>query len=273
MTARRMIPVAAAGALVLLAPACGTTAPATDLQIRVHDYRGARTYRLSCDPAGGTVPDPLAACRALAARRGLLAGGIGFDHTCPSAPWTEVVGSSRGRAVSAVFSACRDVPGQASPGAWLELVDYQSTGGNPFGRASSNAPLQTAADRSRAARRRRALQRRVVALVREEQRLRRLREAELRTGRLSLEAATRPDPLTRRILRLDALASATRGGYPHPQARLYVGGTKGRPRFFVAVAVGADELSMAYDATGLTPTAWSIGPRRPARSRGVPLLS
>jgi hypothetical protein len=83
----------------------------------------------------------------------------------------------------------------------------------------------------------------------------------------------RPDPLTRRILQLNALAEATRGGYPHPsEARLYVGGKKGSRSFFVTVVVGAGQVSMAYEARSLRPTMWGIGPRRPARPHGTPLL-
>jgi hypothetical protein len=274
MTARPLFPFAVAGTLLLLPVACGTSKPATDLQIRVHDSENARTYRLSCEPDDGTVPDPAAACEALAARRGLLVGGIGFGHPCPAGPaWTEVVGSSRGKDISITFSACNYVPGQAPEGDWLNLVAYRSTGPNRYGHASTNAPLQSVADRRHADRTRASLQRRSIALGRQARRLYRIREAELRTGTLSLEAAMRPDPLTRRILQLNALAEATRGGYPHPsEARLYVGDKKESRSFLVTVVVGAGQVSMAYEARSLRPTMWGIGPRRPTNPHSTPLL-
>jgi hypothetical protein len=274
MTARPLFPFVVAGTLLLLPVACGTSKPATDLQIRVHDPEdNARTYRLSCKPDDGTVPDPAAACKALAARRGLLVGGIGFDHPCPAVPWTEVVGSSRGKDISITFSACNAVPGQADVGDWLKLVAYRSTGPNRYGDASTNAPLQSVADRRHADRTRASLQRRSMALGKQARRLYRIRETELRTGKLSLEAAMRPDPLTRRILQLNALAEATRGGYPHPsEARLYVGGKKGSRSFIVTVFVGAGRVSMAYEPRSLRLRMWGIGPRRPTNPHSTPLL-
>ena len=273
MTVRQVLSLAVAGTLLLLPVACGGTAkPATDLQIRVHDFPKARSYRLSCEPADGTVPDPVAACKALDAQRGLLVDGIGFDHSCPGGPWTEVVGSSRGKDISITFSSCKTVPGQAAVSDWLELVGYRPTGPNRYGHASSNALLQSVGDRRRADQTRARFQRRVTALAAEAKRLTQIREAQLRTGRLSLQGAMHPDPLTRRILRLDALAAATGGGYPHPrEAWLYVGGKKSSS-FLVTVVVGADELSMAYEARSLRATMWGIGPRRPTAIRGTRLL-
>jgi hypothetical protein len=83
----------------------------------------------------------------------------------------------------------------------------------------------------------------------------------------------RPDPLTRRILQLEALAAATRGGYPHPsEARLHVGGKKSRRSFNVTVVVGAGQVSMGYEARSLRLAGWGIGPRQPTRHRGTSLL-
>jgi hypothetical protein len=71
---------ASAGALLALGtlPTAGLVrAPATDLTIRVWNRPvpapPARTYRLVCAPAGGTLPHPARACAALAAAPTLLA--------------------------------------------------------------------------------------------------------------------------------------------------------------------------------------------------------
>ena len=257
--------VAVAATVLSLGTGCGgadRTVAGTRLLIRVHDRHLARIYRLSCLPDRGTVPNPVRACRALRRERDLLVGGIGFDHSCPAGPWAEVVGQRDGRPVAITFTACRSVPGQATPDAWFELVGYRFRGSNQYGAPSSNDPLRSAADLRREAQVRTHFQQEALAVGRRAQRLARLRRAELRSGRLSIAAATRPDPLTRRILRLDALAAATAGGYPHPtEATLYVG-RRGSGRFFIAVFVGPAQLSLGYEAKSLRPTSWGIGPRQ-----------
>lgn len=102
----------AALVLAALCAGCGTRLSSTRLQIRLHDDSGARTYELRCNPDGGTVPNPAGACSSLATQPGLLAGGIGFDHSCPGGDWIEVVGQRRERRVSVVFPQCAWVPAQ-----------------------------------------------------------------------------------------------------------------------------------------------------------------
>ena len=54
-------------ALVLALPSRCERAEDTDLRVVVRNAYGAHRYELRCDPAGGTVPDPAAACATLEA--------------------------------------------------------------------------------------------------------------------------------------------------------------------------------------------------------------
>ncbi len=86
---------AAAACLLLTVAACGTAASETgghtpaaaplvslDVTIYPAGMAGARHFTLLCDPGGGTVPDPAAACARLLTGPGLFAPPGG--HTmCP----------------------------------------------------------------------------------------------------------------------------------------------------------------------------------------------
>ena len=102
-------------AIPLLAAGCGAStagpARATRLTVAVHGINGSEpwqtTWTLRCSPAGGTHPDPAAACSALA---DLLAHHTIPTPNCPhapSAPWTTVRGVYRGRRISLKYAeAC-----------------------------------------------------------------------------------------------------------------------------------------------------------------------
>jgi hypothetical protein len=66
-------PLLAASALAVLVLACTSPAAAAEAQLRVTVWPkglkrtpAPRTWTLRCDPAGGSLPNPRAACRALA---------------------------------------------------------------------------------------------------------------------------------------------------------------------------------------------------------------
>src|SRR5215203_824793 len=57
--------------------------PATDLTIMVRDGSGTTsTWRLTCDPPGGTHPDPKAACRALESNGAAALPPVPKDKVC-----------------------------------------------------------------------------------------------------------------------------------------------------------------------------------------------
>lgn len=90
-------------------PAPGAAAGETDLTVVVDDGSGAtKTWRLTCDPPGGTHPDPAAACEALAARGETALPPVPPDRMCTQqygGPETaQVTGTWRGRTVSARFA-------------------------------------------------------------------------------------------------------------------------------------------------------------------------
>ncbi len=67
--------------------ACGTPAEpgesTSELTIVVDDGSGTKTtWQLSCDPAGGTHPDPEAACRALAEHGETALPAVPKDQMC-----------------------------------------------------------------------------------------------------------------------------------------------------------------------------------------------
>lgn len=269
-------------ALAAAAAGCGGKSPSTDLRIRVHALGGhAWTYELRCNPAGGTVPKPADACRSLAAHRNLLASGeLGFEHSCPAGtPWLEVVGKRRGRRVSVFFPECAWVPAQGEGKTqWLGLVHYEFGRKQRYGRLSSDAPLQNAADRARGDTLRRILIRREDAL-----RVRKRALARRRSWVVSHRGLIAAEPLTLQLLRQDAVLAATAGGYLHPTtARLFVtsqgkaesvfaGGdvSSGGPTVYaLRIPVGRGELGIVYGAKTLEVTDWSISPR-PVRTTAL----
>jgi hypothetical protein len=112
-------------AVPLLAVACGATAststvtpqasasaspgPTTELKIVVDEGTGKTdTWTLTCDPAGGSHPDPSAACAALAAkgRTALppVPKGIMCSQLYGGAQTAKLTGSWDGKPVNASFS-------------------------------------------------------------------------------------------------------------------------------------------------------------------------
>jgi hypothetical protein len=63
----------------------------------------ARSFRLTCAPAGGTLPHPAAACRALTRRPGLLEPFRRCPRVMPDVGRVQVSGVAGGRRVSLVF--------------------------------------------------------------------------------------------------------------------------------------------------------------------------
>jgi hypothetical protein len=84
------------------------------------------TYRLNCDPASGTLPDPGAACSAIAADPQLVLSGPGIDHSCPAfEPAIEVRGSYQGQQVDVGFSPCLSSPDNDAIIRWLALLPWR----------------------------------------------------------------------------------------------------------------------------------------------------
>lgn len=81
----------------------------TDLTIISDDGDGkTETWTLTCDPAGGTHPDPAAACAALAAKGATAMPAVAEDMMCTQqygGPQTaKITGTWKGEAVNASFS-------------------------------------------------------------------------------------------------------------------------------------------------------------------------
>jgi hypothetical protein len=99
------------GGASVTVPPDSSAAGATELAISVwelgKDGGEAKEYTLTCDPAGGTLPEPEAACTALAG------GAVDFEPVPPDAACTmiyggaavaEVTGTVLGKPVEAEFS-------------------------------------------------------------------------------------------------------------------------------------------------------------------------
>ena len=81
----------------------------TDLTIVSDDGTGkTETWTLTCDPAGGTHPDPEAACAALTAKGATAMPAVAKDVMCTQqygGPQTaKITGTWKGEAVNASFS-------------------------------------------------------------------------------------------------------------------------------------------------------------------------
>ena len=82
---------------------------ATDLTIVLDDGSGStRTWRLTCDPAGGTHPDAAAACKALADHGATALPPVPKDRMCTQIyggpEKATVKGTWNGKAVNSAFS-------------------------------------------------------------------------------------------------------------------------------------------------------------------------
>jgi hypothetical protein len=120
---RRHIPLAAAAVAALAATGCGgashtqSTTPqlrstSLDIVLRPGLIANAHTqrYRLTCQPAGGSVPHPAAACAALARQPQLLEPLPNCRNAIPDAGSRSVSGVFGGRRVSLTFSCTRGGP-------------------------------------------------------------------------------------------------------------------------------------------------------------------
>ena len=261
--------------LLPLVIGCGNAALSTRLEIRVHAQGGsATTYELRCDPAGGTVPQPGRICGVLNAHPNLLAGGFGFDHSCPGGISIEVVGRRRGRRISVVFPDCAWVPAQGEgKSQWAQLLDYKFGRAQSYGRPSADGPLQSAADIRLRERLRESLYRREDALRADLQRLARRRSSLVTPSGLKAAGA-----ITIRMLRELTELATTTGGYRYPRgARVFVAthrkavrvlqgaGIPGEePVYAIVASVGPSTLTLIYDLKTLQTRDWGIGPERPS---------
>jgi hypothetical protein len=84
---------------------------------------GSIRYSLTCDPAGGTLPHPARACRALATSPELLAPvAPGTPFPCPfGQPSFAIAGRYAGRAVDVAYVACTSGQGPVAA-RWRTLV-------------------------------------------------------------------------------------------------------------------------------------------------------
>jgi hypothetical protein len=84
---------------------------------------GSYGFDIRCDPAGGTVPDPVRVCATIRADPALLYSHPGPDHSCPPITGVGVVLSGRwdGKPLHSSFSVC--IGGQeAEADAWAKLL-------------------------------------------------------------------------------------------------------------------------------------------------------
>jgi Subtilisin inhibitor-like len=92
------------------AASSGSSQPGdTDLTIVINDGSGStKTWRLTCDPAGGTHPDPQAACQALEANGAAALPPVPKDKACTQiygGPETATIsGTWNGQAVMSMFA-------------------------------------------------------------------------------------------------------------------------------------------------------------------------
>jgi hypothetical protein len=100
---------------------------------------GSVAFRLSCEPTGGTVPDPARICAAIAADPSLLHSLPGPDHSCPAgAPMISIVGTWNHRPLHSTFSACTG--GQEQHAAdWAALLPARRSAFRPSMNASHAA--------------------------------------------------------------------------------------------------------------------------------------
>jgi subtilisin inhibitor-like len=91
------------------APAATPAALTVTIQPGFVAHAHARTFRLTCAPAGGTLPHPAAACLALTRRPGLLEPFRRCPRVMPDLGRVQVAGVAGGRRVSLVFGCPQTV--------------------------------------------------------------------------------------------------------------------------------------------------------------------
>ena len=92
-----------AGGTVTAQPSGSTSEPPADsapadLTIVVNDGSGTETWHLTCDPAGGTHPDPQTACRVLAANGAKALPPVPADLMC-----TQIYGGKQTARISGTW--------------------------------------------------------------------------------------------------------------------------------------------------------------------------
>jgi subtilisin inhibitor-like len=91
-------------------PSGSSAEPAdTDLTIVINDGSGStKTWRLTCNPAGGTHPDPQAACQALEANGAAALPPVPKDKACTQiygGPETATIsGTWNGQTIMSIFA-------------------------------------------------------------------------------------------------------------------------------------------------------------------------
>lgn len=127
-------------------PACagvGTSTSLVALEVTIYPAAGATPYSLalSCEPDGGTVPDPAAACAQLLADPGLLEPQpVGHVVACPmilaSGARAVVDGTYLGRQVDETI-----VDGGCDLQRWAELVQIFPSSGSDLQPVNPGGPV------------------------------------------------------------------------------------------------------------------------------------
>lgn len=127
MQPRSIAPGVLALTLVVLAAGCGNDSRETSLQISVVTGQdGPAQVALTCDPASGTLPDPAAACAAIAGHSEMISPRQ-MTATCVGTvgipPEVSVRGTANGHAVDLSVRDC-DLPLDRAESArlWLGAV-------------------------------------------------------------------------------------------------------------------------------------------------------
>jgi hypothetical protein len=99
-------------------------APAVSLKITIENTRfGTQQYSLRCNPAGGNIPQPEAACIALSRNPELLVSPTEGGSPCPDSGAVRVVGVYDQRRVDARFTSSCQIPRRSDQLStlWLSL--------------------------------------------------------------------------------------------------------------------------------------------------------
>jgi hypothetical protein len=110
-------------ALAAVAGGCGGGGnhDQTRLSIRADNDMARYDFTLRCNPAAGSVPDPVALCATLTHQPMLVETKPGFDHSCPFNRDVHLVGIFEGQRVEKFFSICRGGT-EALANQWMSLL-------------------------------------------------------------------------------------------------------------------------------------------------------
>lgn len=114
--------------LLLAATACGGRPAATTLKIEISGGSGARTYRLTCDPAGG-MRHAATTCAALRRQPDMLVerGALLCGPGAAGGDRIRVTGLDHGRPVHAAFQNVCSGGGEGF-GAWTDVLEDAGPG-------------------------------------------------------------------------------------------------------------------------------------------------